>query len=131
MLKAPIEFLRSARLTNIESLCAHLNRNGDRIILGPNTTGEKGTCSYGGAKDGPGTHGGCLAVHVNFLLKALTMVRFIDNESSRGELDTSEFAMTVEGGGLRRRAEYFGCHFGPGGLICKMRGNFMVRHGYG
>jgi hypothetical protein len=55
ILKAPIEFLRSARLTHIESLCAHLNRNGDRILLGRNTTGEKRTCSDGGAKDGPGT----------------------------------------------------------------------------
>jgi hypothetical protein len=60
MLKAPIEFLRSARLTHIESLCAHLNRN----------------CE-------------------NLLMKALTMVRFIDNESSRRELDTPKIGMTV------------------------------------
>src|SRR5664279_2983180 len=65
MLKAPIKSLRSARLTNIESLCADLNGNCDRIILGRNTTGEKRTCSDGGAKDGPGTIDSCFGVHVN------------------------------------------------------------------
>src|ERR1700729_1770507 len=88
LLKPPIEFLRPARLTNIESLCVHLNRDCDRIILSRSTTGEKCACGYGGAKDPPGTHGSCLGVHMKLLMKALTMIWFIDNESSRRDLDT-------------------------------------------
>jgi hypothetical protein len=64
------------------------------------------------------------------------MARYIDNESPRRELDTSKFGMmklrSVDrliraGVGC---AKYFGCHFGPSGLIYRMRGNFMGRHAY-
>ena len=64
------------------------------------------------------------------------MVRFIDNESMRSELDTSKFLVTgvmdsrwALGLGMHRK--YFGCHFDPVGLIYKMRGNCMSHHGRG
>ena len=28
----------------------------------------------------------------------------------------------------KERVKYFGSHFGPGGLICRMRGNSMSHH---
>src|SRR5450631_3932307 len=95
MLKAPIEFLRSARLTNIESLCAHLNRNCDRIILSRNTAGEKRTCSYGGAKDGPGTYGSCLGIHVNPPHESVDNGWFHGNRVLEARIGHLYFGMTV------------------------------------
>jgi hypothetical protein len=67
MLKAPIELLRSVRLAEIESPCAHLNGNSD--ILSRNIAGEERACNYGGGKDGTGTHESSLGVHVILLLQ--------------------------------------------------------------
>jgi TolB-like protein len=57
------------------------------------------------------------------------------NESSRRELDTPKFvrigAVMGRGGGRRRSGENYGCHFGPEGLIYKMRGNSMSHHACG
>ena len=103
LFKSPIEFLRAARLTSIESLRVLLDRNYDRIILSHNTPGENGARSYGGAKDRPGTHGGCLGVHKNLLTNASAMIRSIDNESSRLELDTLISEMTDVVIGRRRK----------------------------
>jgi hypothetical protein len=54
------------------------------------------------------------------------MHRFIDNESSRRELDTLKFAMP--GAAIGRVRKYFGCHIGPAGLIT---GGEMSHHGRG
>jgi hypothetical protein len=56
MLKARIELVRSSRLTEIESLCAHVNRNSDPMIFSRNIAGEERARNRGGANDGPGTY---------------------------------------------------------------------------
>jgi hypothetical protein len=63
MLKAGIQLVRSGRLAQIESLCAHLNSNGD--FLGRNTAGEEYAGNDGGAKSRPCTLDGSSGVHVN------------------------------------------------------------------
>jgi hypothetical protein len=74
MQKAGIQLVRSGRLTEIESPCAHLNSNSD--FLSRNIAGEERARNCGGAKDGPGTHETCFGVHVNLLVNfALTIVR--------------------------------------------------------
>jgi hypothetical protein len=87
MLKACIELVRSGGLTEIKSLCAHVNSNSDPMIISRNIAGRQRARNCGGAEDGPGTHDSCFGVHVN-LLKSALLVRFIDNESSGEELDT-------------------------------------------
>jgi len=67
MLKACIELVRSCRLTEIESLCAHVNGNNDLMILGRNVAGEERARNCGGAKDPRGTHASCFGVHMKFL----------------------------------------------------------------
>src|SRR5882724_1016855 len=67
MLEAPIELLRSRRLTEIESLRAHVNSNCDLATGSRNSTGEERAGNGGGTEDKPGTHECCLGVHVNLL----------------------------------------------------------------
>jgi hypothetical protein len=62
-LKAGILLVRSGRLAQIESLCAHLDSNSD--FLGRNTAGEE-YAGNGGAKNWPGTLDSSSGVHVNF-----------------------------------------------------------------
>src|SRR6202040_3381356 len=59
------ELVRSGRLSEIESLSAHVNGNNDLMIR--NTAGEERARNCGGAKDGPGPQDSCLGVHVNLL----------------------------------------------------------------
>src|SRR5437763_15085318 len=59
-LKASIELMRSGRLSEIESLSAHVNGNRDLMILSRNTAGEERARNCGGAKDGPGPQDSCL-----------------------------------------------------------------------
>ena len=68
MAKARIELVRSGRLSEIESLSAHVNGNNDLMILSRNTAGEERARNCGGAEDGPGTHASCFGVHVNLLV---------------------------------------------------------------
>src|ERR1700676_5402570 len=70
MLKSPIELLRSVRLADIESSCAHLNSNCDLMILSRNIAGEERACNYGGGKDGTGAHDPCFGAHVNLLINS-------------------------------------------------------------
>src|SRR6202043_1321954 len=79
-LKACVELLRSGRLTEIESLSAHVNSNSDPMIPSHNVAGEERARNCGGAEDGPGTHDSCFGVHVNLLM---------DPRSSFGSLTTS------------------------------------------
>jgi hypothetical protein len=67
MLEARIELLRSGGLTDIQSLCAHVNRNKDLATGSRNIAGGQRACHDGGSKDKPGTHDSCFGVHMNLL----------------------------------------------------------------
>jgi hypothetical protein len=88
-LEARIELVRSGRLREIESLCAHVNGNSDAAIPCRSIANEE-RASHCGAQNGPGSHKGCFGVHANLLGNPAVIVRFIDNESSGEELDTPE-----------------------------------------
>src|SRR5882762_11583330 len=60
LLKASIELVRSGRLTEIESLCAHVNSDSDPMITSRNIAGEERARNCGGAKDEPGPQDSCL-----------------------------------------------------------------------
>ena len=64
LFKAAIELLRSGRLPETESLCAHLISNRD--FLRHDVAGEDRARNHGGAKSRPGSHDSCFGVHVNF-----------------------------------------------------------------
>src|SRR5882672_6296089 len=68
LLKASIELVRSGRLTEIESLCAHVNSDSDPMIPSHNVAGEERARNGGGAADGPGIHASCFGVQVNLLM---------------------------------------------------------------
>jgi hypothetical protein len=80
-LKTRIDFVRRSRLTEIESLCAHMKSNSDVIIVGRSIAAEKDARNCGGARDGPSASDSCSVVHVNLLMNSSLIVRFIDNES--------------------------------------------------
>ena len=65
------------------------------MSLGHNIAGEERACDDGGAKYGPDIDDSCFGVHVNFLMHRLTVGRFIDNECSRGDSDTSNLRSQV------------------------------------
>jgi len=89
MLEARIELLRSSRLMQIEPLCAHVDGDSDVVALGRSIAREERASNCDGAQGGVGSDNSCLDVHVNLLMKPHWFARFMDNESSRDELDTS------------------------------------------
>jgi len=88
MLKACIELVRSCRLTEIESLCAHVNGNNDLMILGRNVAGRR-ACTQLRRRQGPTGHS-CELFWRTYEIpqESALIVRFIDNESPGAEMDT-------------------------------------------
>jgi hypothetical protein len=60
--KPAIELLRSGRLPEIESLCAHLHSNLD--FLSYDIAGEERACNHGRSTDRPGSHESFFGEHV-------------------------------------------------------------------
>jgi hypothetical protein len=78
-------------------------------------SGEERAYDCGSAKDGPGAHDSCFGVHGESPYEFALSVRFIDNECSGDELDTSKTQMmdAVDALAPSRRgyAASFGCQF--------------------
>jgi hypothetical protein len=67
MLEALIKLLCSGRLSDIDSLHAHVNSNRDLSTGSRNIAGEERACNGGGGVDKPETHNCCLGVHMDLL----------------------------------------------------------------